>query len=427
MKSSPRQTMTAPIRRVRFVYVAMFFCFWAAAIGLRLFWLQVVRHSEFVERALRQQQRTFEVAPRRGVLYDRNLRELAMTVLVDSIYAVPSEIGENRPADAAILSKIVHTDPLDHYTTNQQMLARFNDSRNFAWVARKVTPDVADRVRELNLKGIYFQKEFKRFYPDADLAAHVLGYVGTDDNGLGGLEREFDEELHGVPGHKLTAVDAKRHVMGSEESEPMPGENLVLSIDANIQYIAERALDEQVAKLKALHGTIVVQDPHTGQILALAVSPRFNPNDSRHVDADDLTDLAVSDIYEPGSTFKLVTYSAALDGAGVKPTDMVDCQGGQMTMYGRTLHDDKSDHFGVITVQQALEHLLRRRRRQDGAEARSGQVLQVHARLRLWRPHWNRAAQRDAWPAAPAAQVGLDQHSCRSPSGRRSASRRFSS
>ena len=356
MKSSPRQTMTAPIRRVRFVYVAMFFCFWAAAIGLRLFWLQVVRHSEFVERALKQQQRTFEVAPRRGVLYDRNLRELAMTVLVDSIYAVPSEIGENRPADAAILSKIVHTDPLDHYTTDHQMLARFNDSRNFAWVARRVTPEIADRVRELNLKGIYFQKEFKRFYPDADLAAHVLGYVGTDDNGLGGLEREFDEELHGVPGHKLTAVDAKRHVMGSEESEPMPGENLVLSIDANIQYIAERALDEQVAKLKALHGTVVVQDPHTGQILALAVSPRFNPNDSRHVDGDSLKDLAVSDIYEPGSTFKLVTYSAALDGAGVKPTDMVDCQGGQMTMYGRTLHDDKSDHYGVITVQQALEH-----------------------------------------------------------------------
>lgn len=355
MKSSPRQTMTAPIRRVRFVYVAAFFCFWVAAIGFRLFWLQVVRHSEFVKRAMMQQQRTFEVAPRRGMLYDRNLRELAMTVLVDSIYAVPSELGENRPEDAAILSKIVHTNPLDRYTTDQQMLARFNRSRDFAWVARKVTPDVADRVRELNLKGIYFQKEFKRFYPDGDLAAHVLGYVGTDDDGLGGLEREFDEELHGVPGHKLTAVDAKRHVMGSQESDPLPGENLVLSIDANIQYMAERALDAQMQKVKAAHGTIVVQDPHTGQILALAISPRFNPNDSRHVDSSDLTDLAVSDIYEPGSTFKLVTYSAALDGAGVQPTDLVDCQGGQMTMYGRTLHDDKSDHFGVITVEKALE------------------------------------------------------------------------
>lgn len=355
MKSPPRQTMTAPIRRVRFVYVATFFCLWAVVISFRLFWLQVVRHSEFVERALRQQQRTFEVAPRRGMLYDRNLRALAMTVLVDSIYAVPSELGENRASDAALLAKVVHTDPQDRYTTQQQILARFDDSRNFAWVARKVDAETADRVRELNLKGIYFQKEFKRFYPDADLAAHVLGYVGTDDDGLGGLERKFDDELHGTPGHKLTAVDAKRHVMGSEESDPMPGENLVLSIDANIQYMAERALDAQMAKVKAAHGTIVVQDPHTGQILALAVSPRFNPNDSRHLNADSLIDLAVSDIYEPGSTFKLVTYSAAIDGAGVQPTDMVDCQGGQMTMYGRTLHDDKSDHFGVISVEKALE------------------------------------------------------------------------
>jgi cell division protein FtsI (penicillin-binding protein 3) len=356
MKPAPRQKLTAPIRRVRFVYVAAFFCLWALAIGGRLAWLQVVRRSEFVERAMKQQQRTFEVAPRRGVLYDRNLRELAMTVLVDSIYAVPSELGDNRAADAALLAKVVHTDDLDHFTTEQQIDARFNASRNFAWVARKVDPETARRVKELNLKGIYLQKEFKRFYPNGDLAAHVLGYVGTDDDGLGGLEREFDDELHGTPGHVLTAVDAKRHVLGSEQTDPMPGENLVLSIDANIQYMAERALDAQVAKTQALHGTVVVQDPHTGQILALAVSPRFNPNDSRHLDADSLTNLAVSDVYEPGSTFKLVTYSAALDGAGVEPTDMVDCQGGSMTMYGRTLHDDKSDHYGVITVQQALEH-----------------------------------------------------------------------
>jgi cell division protein FtsI (penicillin-binding protein 3) len=335
MKQAPRQKLTAPIRRVRFVYVAMFFCFWAGAIAFRLMWLQVVRHSEFVERARQQQERTFEVAPRRGVLYDRNLRELAMTVLVDSIYAVPSELGDNRADDAALLAKIVHTDDLDHFTTEQQIGARFN---------------------ELNLKGIYFQKEFKRFYPNGEMAAQVLGYVGTDDAGLGGLERQFDDELHGTPGHVLTAVDAKRHVRGSEETEPMPGENLVLSIDSNIQYMAERALDAQMAKVKAEHGTIVVQDPHTGQILALAVSPRFNPNDSRHLEASWLTNLAVSDVYEPGSTFKLVTYSAAIDGAGVEPTDKVDCQGGSMTMYGRTLHDDKSDHFGVITVQQALEH-----------------------------------------------------------------------
>ncbi|MDE3104349.1 MAG: transpeptidase family protein [Acidobacteriota bacterium] len=356
MNTAPRQTMTAPIRRIRFVYVALVFVAWTALIGLRLGWLQLVQHQHYVEVAARQQQRTFEVAPRRGVLYDRNLREMAMTVLADSIYAVPSELGDNRQEAAEILAEIVHADPHDTFTSQQQMLARFNASRNFAWVARRVDPETAQRVRELNLKGIYLQKEFKRFYPNNDLAAQVLGYVGTDDVGLGGLEREFDDDLHGAPGHMVIGVDAKRQALTSEESQPLPGENLVLSIDANIQYMAERALDAQVEKTKALHGTVVVQDPHTGQILALAVSPRFNPNDQRHMDASVLTNLAVSDVYEPGSTFKLVTYAAALDAAGVQPTDMVDCQGGSMTMYGRTLHDDKSDHFGVVTVQYALEH-----------------------------------------------------------------------
>ena len=358
MNQTPRQKLTAPIRRVRFAYVALFFCAWSGVIALRLVWLQVIQHGEWVERARQQQQRTFEVAPHRGVLYDRDLRALAMTVLVDSIYAVPSELGENRAEDAMLLSRIVHSDPLDRFTTEKQIDARFNASRNFAWVARKVTPETATRVRQLNLKGIYFQKEFKRFYPNGDLASHVLGYVGTDDTGLGGLEAEFDQDLHGEPGHELTAIDAKRHVLGSDESDPIPGENLDLTIDANIQYMAEQALDAQMAKVKALHGTVVVQDPNTGQILALAVSPRFNPNDPLHVDPRDLTDLAVSDVYEPGSTFKLVTYSAAIDAAGVKPTDMVDCQGGEMTMYGRTLHDDEEDrrhHYGLVTTEKALE------------------------------------------------------------------------
>jgi len=356
MDKAPRQTLTAPIRRIRFAYVALFFCAWTGFIAVRLGWLQVVRHSDFVHRAAQQQQRTFEVAPRRGMMYDRNLRELAVTVQADSVFAVPSELGDNRASAAEILAEIVHADPHDNFTSKQQMLARFNASKNFAWVARRLDAATAQRVRELNLKGVYLQKEFKRFYPNSDLAAQVLGYVGTDDTGLGGLEVKFDQEMHGEPGHMLTAVDARRHVLGSEESQPMPGENLVLSIDANIQYMAERALDAQVDKVKAAHGTVVVQDPHTGQILALAVSPRFNPNDSKHMDAEVLTNLAVSDVYEPGSTFKLVTYSAALDGAGVQPTDMVDCQNGAMTMYGRTLHDDKSDHFGVVTVQYALEH-----------------------------------------------------------------------
>jgi cell division protein FtsI (penicillin-binding protein 3) len=370
MDKAPRQTfppqrvklagdpgaLTAPIRRIRFAYVALFFCAWTALIAVRLGWLQVVRHSDFVKRAAMQQQRTFEVAPRRGMMYDRNLRELAVTVQADSVFAVPSELGDNRASAAEILAEIVHANPQDGFTSKQQMLARFNASKNFAWVARRLDPGTAQRVRELNLKGVYFQKEFKRFYPNNDLAAQVLGYVGTDDSGLGGLELKFDDEMHGTPGHVAADVDARRHRFGSEESQPMPGENLVLSIDANIQYMAERALDAQMDKMKAAHGTVVVQDPHTGQILALAVSPRFNPNDQRHMESSLLENLAVSDVYEPGSTFKLVTYAAAIDGAGVQPTDMVDCQGGAMTMYGRTLHDDRSDgHLGQVTVQYALE------------------------------------------------------------------------
>ncbi len=354
--SITRQPLTAPIRRVRFVWIAIAFIGWSCLIGGRLFWLQIVRNRDWVDRASRQQQRTFEVAPRRGVLYDRNLRELAVTVLAESVYAVPSELGDNRANVADLISGIVHADPTDTFTSRESILARLNASRNFAWVARKLTPEQAQRVRELNLRGVYLQKEYKRFYPNTDLAAQVLGYVGLDDNGLGGIERYFEDDLHGAPGHVLTAVDAKRHALGSDEREPLPGENLVLTIDTNIQHIAERALDAQMEKMKAAHGTVVVQDPHTGQILALAIAPRYNPNDLKHQDPAILKNLAVSDVYEPGSTFKLVSYASAIDGAGVEPTDIVDCQGGAMTMYGRTLHDDKSDHFGRVTVQYALEH-----------------------------------------------------------------------
>ncbi len=163
MKKAAGQTLTAPIRRIRFVHVAIFFCVWVCLIAMRLTWLQIIRHHHYVEVAARQQQRTFEVAPRRGMLYDRDLRELAMTVMVDSIYAVPSEMGDSRDQEAAILSQIVHRDPDDNFTREKQMQARFDDSRNFAWVARRVDDETSRRVRELNLKGVYFQKEFKRF------------------------------------------------------------------------------------------------------------------------------------------------------------------------------------------------------------------------------------------------------------------------
>jgi len=232
--TAPRAT---PMRLARFWLVCGVFVAWALAIVARLFWLQVINHKEYIDRAQKQQQRTFEVAPRRGVLYDRNLRELAMTVQVDSIYADPTEI-DNKPATARALAAAVHIDPEDVQSREDQIAARLDAGRSFAWIARRVTPEASARVKAMNLKGIYFQKEFQRFYPDNQIAAQVLGYVGIDDNGLGGLEQKYDSKLHGIPGRMYTAMDARRRVMGSVAHEPEAGLNLQLTIDENIQFMA---------------------------------------------------------------------------------------------------------------------------------------------------------------------------------------------
>ena len=347
-------TRATPMKLARFWLISGFFLFWALAITTRLFWLQIVNHHDYVERAQKQQQRTFAVAPRRGILYDRNMRELAMTVQVDSVYADPSEI-DNPQAAARTLAAIVHTDPEDKLTRLDQIAHRLEDGKNFAWVARRVSPEVSQKLHALNMKGIYFQKEFQRFYPDAQIAAQVLGYVGLDDNGLGGIEGKFDSKLHGTPGRMLAAMDARRKVIGSNAQDPQPGQNLQLTIDENIQFMAERALDHNMEKTHADNGTVVVQDVHTGQILALAIRPTFNPNEFRHTTPALLKNHAVSDVYEPGSTFKLVTYAAALDQQVTHPDDLIDCLGGAITFNGRTIHDDKTDHYHVIPMHKALE------------------------------------------------------------------------
>ncbi len=350
---SQHAQLAVPMRRIRVFWVVAIFAFWVLLIGGRLCWLQLVKHGEWASRAAMQQQRTFAVAPRRGVLYDRDLHELAMTVSVDSIYAVPGDIPtEHRAAFAQQLASVLHTNPDDHFTEAGEILKRINTSRYFCWIARKQDPHLIDTVKALHLKGIYFQKEFKRFYPDNNTAAQVLGYVGTDDNGLGGVEQRYDHNLHGVPGRMLTALDARRHVLGAVERDPQPGENLVLTIDSNIQYMAEQALARNIERIKPLNGTIVVQDPHTGQILALAMWPTFNPNDFRNTSMALLRDHAISDVYEPGSTFKLVTYSAALDTHVTSPSQSIDCEGGKINVAGRIVHDD--NYNGVLTIPQAL-------------------------------------------------------------------------
>ena len=330
----------------RIYILAAVFLFWAVIICGRLVQLQIFDYGDLEQHALHQQQRTIEVAPRRGIIFDRSGHELAMSIDVDSIFAVPSEIPDPNTA-ASLLAHILNLDPAE-------LRARFRASRTFCWVARKVDADASQRVRALNLRGIYFQKESKRFYPKRELAAQVLGYVGMDDEGLSGIEREFDEQLRGEPGRMLISVDARKRWFGRVERQPEPGENVVLTIDQGIQYIAERELDKAVRENGAAAGTVIVENPHTGEILALANRPTFNPNLTRKLRPQELNNRAISDVYEPGSTFKLVTLSAAIDQHLTRPSELVDCQMGSIVVAGRRIHD--WHRFGVMSVADVLAH-----------------------------------------------------------------------
>lgn len=331
---------------LRLYLLAAMLVFWGGVICARLVYLQIFAYGTFAHRAQHQQQRTEEVAAKRGIIYDRAGRELAMSVAVDSAFAVPSEIPD-LAGTLSLIARITRADP-------RELLAKCKAGRTFCWVARKSDQETAERIRSLNLRGIYFQKESKRYYPKRDLAAQVLGYVGTDDEGLSGIEREYDEKLRGRPGRMLISVDARRKWFGSVEKQPDPGENVVLTIDQQIQYIAERELQTAMEQTHAETGTVVVENPHTGEILALANRPTFNPNLAREITSERLKDHAVSDVYEPGSTFKLVTISAALDEHLTRPDEVFDCQMGSIVINGRRIHDWKP--FGMLQVSDILAH-----------------------------------------------------------------------
>jgi cell division protein FtsI (penicillin-binding protein 3) len=343
--AAPARATKSPNPHLRIYGLAALLLLWSCLISARLFSLQVVRYGEFTQRAARQQQRTVEVSPRRGVILDRNGHELAMTIHVDSVFAVPGEIGDQANV-ADLLAKILGTDP-------REVLARIQSSRSFAWIARKVDATTSQRIRDLNLKGIYFQKESKRFYPKNELAAQVLGFVGLDDEGLAGVEKRFDEALRGRAGKMLVSVDAKRRSLGRVEKQPEPGSNVVLTLDEKIQYIAERELERSIQETQAEAGTVVVMDPRTGEILALASHPTFDPNRFHATDPVLLKNRAVTDIYEPGSTFKIVTVAAALEENLTRPEEMIDCQNGAITIFGHRIRDHKP--FGMLSVSQIIQ------------------------------------------------------------------------
>jgi cell division protein FtsI (penicillin-binding protein 3) len=325
---------------IRLYLLAGILILWCGGICLRLVYLQIFRYGSFEKRAIHERERTEELSARRGIIYDRAGRELAMSISVDSAFAVPTEIPD-LAGTISLISKITKTDP-------REALAKCKAARTFCWVARKADAETADRIRSLNLRGIYFQKESRRFYPKRELAAQVLGYVGMDDEGLSGIERQYDDQLRGKPGRMLISVDAHRKWFGSVEKQPEPGENVVLTVDEQIQYIAERELATAMEQTHAVTGTVIVQNPHTGEILALANQPTFNPNLTREITPERLKNHAVSDVYEPGSTFKVVTISAALEEKLTRPDEIFDCQMGSIVINGMRIRDSRP--HGLLPV-----------------------------------------------------------------------------
>ncbi len=315
-------------------------CLWLLAICVRLVYLQIFRYGDFERRAQHQQQRSFDLSPKRGVIYDRAGRELAMSIQVDSAFVAPSE-APDLANTISLITRITNDDP-------RVVLADCRAHKTFCWVARKADAEVIERIRALNLQGIHFQKEPKRFYPKRELAAQVLGYVGTDDQGLSGLERQFNQPLQGKPGKLMISVDARKRWFASVEKEPESGNSLVLTIDQNIQYIAERELERGMEETHAIAGTVIVENPHTGEILALTNRPTFNPNIRKEINNDTLKDRAVSDVYEPGSTFKMVTISAGLEEKVTRPDEMFDCQMGSIVINGMRIRDSRP--HGMLSV-----------------------------------------------------------------------------
>ena len=332
----------------RLVVAVVVLVAWSGAIEARLVYLQVGRHAELTERAERQQLRTVETAAKRGDILDRDGRVLAYSVEADSIYAVPTEISDPDAAAAALCRALA-----DCGARERQTLAeRIRRGRAFVYVRRQVTPDDARRVSALDLEGIGFMKENRRFYPNKDLAAHVLGYVGVDNTGLQGLEAQYDSVIKGRPGTVLIQTDARRRAFSRVERPPTTGATLELTIDQYLQHVVERELRAGVEENKAAGGTAVVMNPRTGEILALTSWPSFNPNAYREALPEAQRNRAVQDIYEPGSTFKIVTASAAFEEQIVEPDDPIDVSAGQIRFGRRVINDDHRS--GVLSFRDVI-------------------------------------------------------------------------
>ena len=321
---------------------------WAVGIEARLVYLQVVQQDEFVARADRQQHRSVTTHPKRGEILDRHGRVLAYSVDADTIYAVPTEIDDPAATVEAVCSVLEDCSPAERET----MVRRLGESRAFAYVQRQVSPHIARRVAELELDGIGFMKENRRYYPNKSLAAHVIGYVGIDNQGLSGIEASYDSDIAGRPGKILVQTDARQRAFSRIERAPTTGATVELTIDRYLQHLVERELRAAVRQHDADGGTVVVLDPYSGDVLAMASEPSFNPNAFAAASAPARRNRAVQDVYEPGSTFKLVTTAAALQERLVHRDELFDVSRGSITIGGSTIPDMHT--YGVLSLEDVI-------------------------------------------------------------------------
>jgi cell division protein FtsI (penicillin-binding protein 3) len=330
---------------LRIFVLSGFFLAWIALLIFRLIDLQVFQYGELSTRAKRQQSRSLEISPKRGTVYDRNGHELAVSVSVDSIYAVIQDIPEKGNAATKLAQALG--------MNRQEIFSKLNVERGFVWIKRKMDDAESTRVKKLGLPGIYFEKESKRFYPNQELAAHVVGYAGMDNEGLSGIEFAFDKKIGGIPGKVLLKTDAKQRSFGSVEKAPVPGEELFLTLDQTIQYIAEQELAEQVGKSRALGGTAIVMDPTRGDS-GHGKCPNLQSEFLCQISTRILENRSILSIYEPGSTLQIITAAAALEENLAQPDETINCMNGSIVVGKYRIRDHKS--YGLLTVREIVAY-----------------------------------------------------------------------
>ena len=332
MKPHPESPPENPVFQARLIIVYLGVLIWGLAILIRLLWLQGIHNEYYLQLAGNQQKGYSEVRGRRGQFLDRNLGELAVTVEMDSLIADPTQVPDPGQAAEALAAAT-------GYPREDLRQALSRESR-FVRLVPNLLPSQTARVRNLGLKGIYIDSVNQRFYPGEQLGASVLGFVGSDDVGLGGLEYLYDKEIRGQSQRIYFDYDGKRRRLErvSEEFQN-EGHKLVLNIDRSIQFNTEQALAEAIKQHEASNGSAIVMDPHTGEILAMASWPPFNPNRLSEHKNEDFTNRGILQMFEPGSTFKIMTLSAVLNEGLAELDEVIDCRSGTLTIAGKTYRE----------------------------------------------------------------------------------------